>query len=442
MIRGAVAETALGGGLLVGGALAGWMAGDAGSGASVGLLSYAVWHVRNILRLIVSLRRDGDTPESVGLWGELFETLHRSRRDATTTRRRLAQIVQRFEESSAALPDAAVALGEDGTIDWCNEAAQRLLGLRTPRDLGQRITNVVRHPAFAAYFNGHSERAAGVEFPAPQGDALMLHAQIVGFGQRRRLLVVRDITQGRRLEQVRRDFVANASHELRTPLTVVYGFLETLVSDEAALPVRWRRPLELMTQQTLRMQRIIDDMLMLAQLEGDGGRGTDSDVNIPNLLQLIRSEAIALSGSRRHRIDIDADPVLWLRGNEAELRSAFSNLVGNAVQHTPDGSTITVRWQLQDDRPVLEVQDNGEGIAAEHLPRLSERFYRVDASRSRAKGGTGLGLAIVKHALARHEAELRIRSQVGQGSTFSCMFAPDRVARGPGVTPVTVNQAS
>lgn len=437
MIRGAVAETALGGGLLAGGALLGWMAGDAGTGAGLGLLGYVAWHVRNILRLVVSLHRDGDTPESVGLWGELFDTLHRSRREATTTRRRLAQIVQRFEESGAALPDAAVALGEDGCIDWCNEAAQRLLGLRTPRDLGQRITNVVRHPAFARYFNGDGERAAGVEFPAPQGDALMLHAQIVGFGQGRRLLVVRDVTQGRRLEQVRRDFVANASHELRTPLTVVYGFLETLVHDAAELPERWRRPLELMTQQTLRMQRIIDDMLMLAQLEGDGGRGVDSDVNIPNLLQLIRSEAIALSGSRRHRIQIDTDPGLWLRGNEAELRSAFSNLVGNAVQHTPDGSTITIRWQLQDDSPVLEVQDNGEGIAAEHLPRLSERFYRVDASRSRAKGGTGLGLAIVKHALARHEAELRVRSQVGQGSTFSCVFAPAAACPAPRCAGVT-----
>jgi two-component system phosphate regulon sensor histidine kinase PhoR len=437
VIRGAVAETALGGGLLAGGALLGWMVGDAGLGAGLGRLIYVAWHVRNILRLASSLGSDGDTPESVGLWGELFERLHRARREATAAQRRLAQIVQRFEESSAALPDAAVLLGEDGRIDWCNEAALRLLGLRTPRDLGQRITNVVRHPVFARYFSGEGERVAGVEFPAPQGDDLIVHAQIVSFGQGRRLLVVRDITQVRRLEQVRRDFVANASHELRTPLTVVYGFLETLTRDGAAVPERWRRPLDLMTQQTLRMQRIIDDMLMLAQLEGDGGRSADSDVNVPNLLQLIRSEAIALSGSRRHRIDLDADPGLWLRGNESELRSAFSNLVGNAVQHTPDGSTITIRWQLQDDRPVLDVQDNGEGIAAEHIPRLSERFYRVDASRSRAKGGTGLGLAIVKHALARHEAELRIRSQVGQGSTFSCVFAPAltrRVAASPAVT--------
>ena len=422
MVRGALAESALGGGLLTAGALAGWAGGAADIGVDLGLLAYAGWHIRNVLRLVASLRGDGDTPESIGLWGELFERLYRARREATTTRRRLAQIVQRFEESSAALPDATVALGENGAIDWCNEAAQRLLGLRTPRDLGQRVTNVVRDPSFASYFNGEGDRTAGVEFRAPHDDRLILHALVIEFGQRRRLLVVRDITQGRRLEQVRRDFVANASHELRTPLTVVYGFLETLAADAGDVPGRWRRPLELMTQQTLRMQHIIDDMLVLARLEGDGARGVDNDVNVPNLLQLIRNEAIALSGSRRHRIELEADPQLWLRGNEIELRSAFSNLVTNAVQHTPDGTLIRVRWWVQDGCPLLEVQDNGEGIAAEHLPRLSERFYRVDASRSRARGGTGLGLAIVKHALARHDAELRIRSTVGGGSTFSCVF--------------------
>ena len=428
-MRAAVAESVLGGGLLAAGSLLGWVGGDAGIGAGLGLLAYSGWHVRNVLRLALSLRGDGDPPESIGLWGDLFERLYQARREATVTRRRLAQIVQRFEEASAALPDAAVALGEFGAIDWCNEAAQRLLGLRTPRDLGQRITNVVRDPTFARYLGGEGDQVAGVEFAAPRGDGLILHARLIDIGSRRRLLVVRDVTQARRLEQVRRDFVANASHELRTPLTVVYGFLETLVADTDGLPPRWRRPLELMTQQTLRMQRIIDDMLMLAQLEGDGTHA-ESDINVPNMLQLIRNEAIALSGSRHHRVELDVDPRLWLRGNESELRSAFSNLVANAVQHTPDGTLITVRWQQRDGRPVLEVEDNGEGIAPEHLPRLSERFYRVDASRSRARGGTGLGLAIVKHALARHDAELLIRSQVGLGSTFSCVF-PASAARRP-----------
>jgi two-component system phosphate regulon sensor histidine kinase PhoR len=428
VIRGAVAESVLGGGLLAAGSLLGWIGGDAVLGAGVGLLAYSGWHVRNVLRLALSLRGDGDPPESIGLWGDLFERLYRARREATVTRRRLAQIVQRFEEASAALPDAAVALGEFGAIDWCNDAAQRLLGLRTPRDLGQRITNVVRDPTFARYLGGEGDRVAGVEFAAPRGDGLILHARLIDIGSRRRLLVVRDVTQARRLEQVRRDFVANASHELRTPLTVVYGFLETLVADAGELPPRWRRPLELMTQQTLRMQRIIDDMLMLAQLESDGTHA-ESDINVPNMLQLIRNEAIALSGSRHHRVELDVDPRLWLRGNESELRSAFSNLVANAVQHTPDGTLITVRWQRRDGCPVLEVEDNGEGIAPEHLPRLSERFYRVDASRSRAGGGTGLGLAIVKHALARHDAELLIRSQVGLGSTFSCVFPADASRR-------------
>jgi two-component system phosphate regulon sensor histidine kinase PhoR len=186
------------------------------------------------------------------------------------------------------------------------------------------------------------------------------------------------------------------------------------------------------------MQRIVDDMLMLAQLESDGAHA-ESDINVPNLLQQIRNEAIALSGSRRHRLELEVDPRLWLRGNETELRSAFSNLVANAVQHTPDGTLITVRWQLRDGHAVLEVQDNGEGIAPEHLPRLSERFYRVDASRSRAGGGTGLGLAIVKHALARHDAELLIRSQLGVGSVFSCVFPASAVRR---QAPAVTNTAS
>jgi two-component system phosphate regulon sensor histidine kinase PhoR len=177
-----------------------------------------------------------------------------------------------------------------------------------------------------------------------------------------------------------------------------------------------------MTQQTLRMQRIIDDMLMLAQLEGDSSNHIEGDINVPNLLQLIRGEALVLSGTRGHCIELDIDAQLWLRGNETELRSAFSNLVGNAVQHTPDGSLVRVRWRLRDGHPVLNVEDNGEGIASEHLPRLSERFYRVDPSRSRARGGTGLGLAIVKHALARHDAELIVHSSPGHGSTFTCRF--------------------
>ena len=430
VIRGVLGELVLAGGLVATGALLGWFGGVGMLGAAAGLVCYAGRHVRNVLRLAKSLDGDGEIPEGIALWGDVFERLHRARRDATTTRRRLAQIVQRFEESSAALPDATVALGENGTIDWCNEAAQRLLGLRTPRDLGQRITNVVRDPSFGRYFMGGGDRAAGVEFPAPHDDGLTLLAQMVDFGQRRRLLVIRDITKLRRLEQVRRDFVANASHELRTPLTVVYGFLETLAEDAVRLPDHWRRPLDLMRQQTARMQRIIDDMLMLARLEGETSRTSSGDVNVPNMLQLIRSEALALSGARGHRLELDVDDGLWLRGSELELRSAFSNLVSNAVQHTPDGSLIRLCWQpTADGGARFEVHDNGEGIAAEHLPRLSERFYRVDASRSRARGGTGLGLAIVKHALARHGAELTIRSAPGQGSCFGCLFAAELVRR-------------
>ncbi len=441
MAGGWLAEAAIGGGLITAGFILGLVAGNGSNGSVAGLALYAGWHLRNVLRLGHSLRRDGDTPESLGLWGDLFERLHRARREALAGRRRLAQIVQRFEDSSAALPDAAVVLGEGGRIDWCNEAAERLLGLSTPRDLGQRITNVVRHPDFARYFNGQGARAEGVEFLSPVRNDLALHAQLVSFGHGRVLLVVRDVTQVQRLEQIRRDFVANASHELRTPLTVVHGFLETLTSDMAAVPQGWQRPLELMNQQTLRMQHIVDDMLILARLEGDGTRGMDRDLDVPTLLQSIRGEALVLSGSHGHRIDLDADPALWLRGNELELRSAFTNLISNAIQHTPDGCVVNIRWQTHGGGALLEVQDHGEGIAPEHLPRLSERFYRVDASRSRALGGTGLGLAIVKHALARHGADLRITSELGRGSTFSCVFPADLSRRVTRATAAAVDPA-
>jgi len=404
----------------------------------VGVLAgYLLLQLANLYRLHRWLkhRREEDPPDLGGVWGDVVALVGRIHRRKNFHKRRIAQLLREFRRLTAAMPEGMILLSPEREIVWFNRTAAQLLGLRRKLDFGMRIENLVRQPEFTRYLESGPQASPVVVRYGPSSDRF-LTCQLIQAGEQL-LLMVRDVTREARLEHMRKDFVANASHELRTPLTVVYGFLETLTRDGAAVPERWRRPLDLMTQQTLRMQRIIDDMLMLAQLEGDGGRGADSDVNIPNLLQLIRSEAIALSGSRGHRIEVDADPSLWLRGNEAELRSAVANLVGNAVQHTPDGSAISVRWQLQNDSPVLEVQDNGEGIAAEHLPRLSERFYRVDASRSRARGGTGLGLAIVKHAMARHDAELRIRSQVGQGSTFSCVFAPALARRMPAAPAAT-----
>jgi len=226
---------------------------------------------------------------------------------------------------------------------------------------------------------------------------------------------------------VRRDFIANVSHELRTPLTVITGFLETLIDTETALDESWRRPMLQMQEQARRMQRIVDDLLFLARLEGHDDKLRSDPVDVPHLLAVLREDGLTLSGSKEHRISLEADAGLWLRGNEDELRSAFSNLIYNAVQYTPPGGAIAIRWFADDKGAHLTVQDSGGGIAAHHLPRLTERFYRVDVGRSRESGGTGLGLAIVKHALQRHDALLVVASELGKGSVFSCDFPPERM---------------
>ena len=398
---------------------------------ALGAALYIAWHARGMYRLYRALPDHAPVPESVGLWGAVFERLYETRREAQARTRHLGQILNRFEESAAALPDAAVVLGPDHTIAWCNDAAQHLLGLTLTRDRGQRIANVVRHPAFLDWL-GTGAADGTVEMPGPADPDLTLLAQMVAYGQGRQLLVVRDITELRRLEQVRRDFVANASHELRTPLTVIYGFIETLHGERETLPSRWARPVDLMRAQTVRMQRIVDDMLVLARMEAPGRSAPAAETNVPLMLDQVRREALALSGARGHRIALAADAGLWLRGNESELRSVFSNLVFNAVQHTPDASAVDVTWSAANGGARLCVQDNGEGIPAEHIARLTERFYRVEGSRSRSRGGgTGLGLAIVKHALARHGAELEIDSPPGGGARFTAVFPADVIVHVP-----------
>jgi two-component system phosphate regulon sensor histidine kinase PhoR len=272
-----------------------------------------------------------------------------------------------------------------------------------------------------------------VEFPSPVDDHQLLSARIVPYGKKQRLLLATDISRVRRLEQMRRDFVANVSHELRTPLTVITGYLETLLdSDDAALDC-WRQPLRGMQQQSSRMLHIIEDLLMLTRLESPKERSPRRPVAVPELLADIAEDALALSGEQGHRIEMSVDPQLWLLGCEKELRSAFSNLVFNAVRYTPAEGQIEIRWFADDSGLHLAVKDNGEGIAPQHLPRLTERFYRVNRDRSRGSGGTGLGLSIVKHVVNHHGGQLRIASELGVGSLFTCDFPWE--LRAPPVNP-------
>ncbi len=397
--------------------------------ATLGYLGLHLWSLARVRRWLAD-SRGIYPPGAWGVWDEILDLVYRIRRSSLGRKRRLGRLLERFREAAAAMPDGAVVLRADGEIEWFSDAAARLLGLRAPQDVGRRILNLVRHPAFVRYFEG-GDWSEPVEIPSPVRDGARLALQLIVYGDDQRLLIVRDVTRLARLEAMRRDFVANVSHELRTPVTVLLGYLEALEED-AECARRWARPLSLMREQTTRMHRIVDDLLMLARLETEEAAqrpGPGEEVDVPALLARIVAEARALSGPRRHRISLDAEQGLGLRGSEGELASAFTNLVVNAVQYTPDGGEIRVRWWSDADGAHLAVSDTGIGIASEHIPRLTERFYRVDVARSRATGGTGLGLAIVKHVLARHEARLHIESAVGRGSTFRCDFPAARIVR-------------
>jgi two-component system phosphate regulon sensor histidine kinase PhoR len=420
------------GGLLLTALIPGWFFDRPFLFLLLGAIAYLAWHVFNLARLERWLKygEKSDPPASSGVWADVFNEIYRMEMRSHKQQRKLARTLNRFEEAAAALPDGIVVLSTHGIIEWFNTAASDMLGLRSPQDIGQRIANLLRHPDFIELLAAAGAGRA-IELPSPSNSEIMLTAQIVPYGKEQHLLVTRDITRVRRLEQVRRDFVANVSHELRTPLTVLNGFLETLNESQEECPKSWVRSLQLMRQQAERMQRLVNDLLMLSRLELDNKAPDQTVVAVPDMLAAIVQDARALSGERRHRIALDAEPSLLLQGNHDELRSAFSNLVYNAVQYTPAKGDIRVRWFSDAQGAHLEVSDTGEGIAPQHIPRLTERFYRVDSARSRASGGTGLGLAIVKHVLTRHGAQLRIQSELGKGSTFTCDFPAQAVAHPP-----------
>ena len=390
---------------------------------AAGLAAYAAWHLLNLVLLQrwISNGYRFRPPVSFGIWEAVFDGLQRRQLGNRRRRRGLVRHLRGFRDAGDRLPDALVLLGEDNTVLWFNAAAGKFLALRRPRDLGRDITDLIRHPALHDALSGPGPGRA-LETASPANGAWMLSIQTTGpFGEdRTRMLVARDITSSYRVEHVRRDFVANVSHELRTPITVFRGYLGALLGSAEASGCEV--PLALMDEQARRMQHLVDDLLLLSRLEMTGRRRPADSVPVPEMLDSILEQAYALSGTKDHELALESDPAVFLFGDQDELRSAFSNLVFNAVRHTPPGTRIAVSWEGSADHACLTVRDFGPGIAARHLPRLTERFYRVDDSRSRDDGGTGLGLAIAKHVLERHDAELRIVSEPGLGSTFSCHF--------------------
>ena len=395
------------------------------------LLVLLLHHVRHIgLLRHWAMHADTEVPGGTGVWDGIFALLYRQRRLETRSRAQLARSLALSKQVGRALPYGVAILDKQNRISWCNDSAEAHFELDAAADSGQPITNLVRQPEFVQYV-ASGDHSAPLQLKTARADGLILSVQVISYGESQRLLLSRDVTQAFRLETVRRDFIANVSHELRTPLTVFMGFLETL--RELKLDAeRSRDYLKLMSDQGGRMQRIVDDLLTLSALESAPEPPHDQRIGIAGLLARVRSEAEALSGGR-HSISLEADVGFDLLGADAEVTSAFSNLATNAIRYTPAGGAVRLVWRASSNGAEFSVEDSGIGIAPEHIPRLTERFYRIDHGRSRETGGTGLGLAIVKHALARHQATLEIESEPGKGSRFSARFPSHRVATQPAI---------
>ncbi len=393
--------------------------------AALLLAALLVYHVRHLRRLKRWLARPepGKVPEGKGAWDEVLSALHRYERAAFAREQELAEALTRLRRAAQAMPDGVVLLDAHHAIEWCNDTAASLLELDPRADTGRPIANLVRDPAFVDALASPPKQAGRTVQLSRQ--AAVLSVRLIPYGESQILMLARDVTQAERVETMRRDFVANVSHELRTPLTVLVGFLET-VRELKLDPQRVRDYLAMMGEQSARMQRIIDDLLALSVLESAPPPAVER-VRVAPLLERLRADAVALSAGG-HTVSLDAAPSVDLLGSEAELASAFGNLLSNAVRYTPAGGTIKIEWRDGPGGASFSVADTGPGISPEHIPRLTERFYRVDRSRSRETGGTGLGLAIVKHALARHQAALEIHSELGKGSRFTARFPAQRTA--------------
>jgi len=387
------------------------------------LLAYYLFQINRLWR-VLDAPAYGEIPSALGLWGEVYYRLHRLVKRWRTQVLQVEQQHTRFIQAIQASPYGVLMLDDADQIEWCNGVAEQHFGLNARRDVRQRITHLIRRPEFVHYLTRERYDEPLVMRDMGEHKRGITSVQILPYGENRKLVLTQDITKVESTEAMRRDFVANVSHELKTPLTVLTGFLET-VRDLPVSEEDRKRYIDLMLVQSMRMQHIVEDLLALAKLESDAQPPSHDRVNVAALAAHMVHDAEALSQGRHH-IETEIDTAVVLRGAEGELLSALGNLVSNAVRYTPEGGRIAIRMTFTDGHSVFSVSDTGLGIAPEHIPRLTERFYRVDRSRSRDTGGTGLGLAIVKHVLSRHHADLRVSSEVGRGSTFRIVFPVDR----------------
>ena len=407
----------------------GWGTGYTLAALFIASLIYILLNLKQLLRAQRWLvAEDGtDPPEAAGLWGDVLDGIYRLQRQNREERKRLQDVVDYLRDSFSSLSDAAVMIDKSGDIEWSNQAARLLLGLRYPEDVGQQLVNLIRSPEFIEYYES-GDFDKGLEAPSPHVAEKQLQFQLTFFGKGSRLLFARDITHTHMLQEMRKDFVGNVSHELRTPLTVVNGYLETFADSELAKDKRYKRAIGQMLQQVKRMETLVKDLITLTRLESVSNEQDRSEVKVCAMLRRIRDEVLAVFEDQRD-IQIDCDPNVLIIAEAEELRSAFTNLVMNAAKYTSEGGQISVRWYADNNAAWLTVEDNGIGVEPHHIPRLTERFYRVDKSRSTRTGGTGLGLAIVKHVLLRHNGELQITSQFCLGSRFSCRFPISQIVK-------------
>jgi len=426
-------------------AVAWWVVGPAAALAVLSVLAAAIvafhlWNQR-LVRRWASGSLDAPVPEGLGSWREVFNAIHRRMRTREQVQRDLRLTIDRFRQAAEAIPDGVIVLDERDQISWANPRACEQLGLDLRHDRGAPIVNLVRQPEFLAYVEaGNYAEAVSVTATGPPRRTLSL--QLVPFGTREKLLLSHDVTQLEAVARMRRDFIANVSHELKTPLTVIAGFIETM--QDLELDSRGRaRYLGLMAGQARSMQRLVNDLLTLSALESEHNPVADERFAVLPLLFAASAEAKALSGGH-HDVELDVGIPAAIMGDRDEIAGALSNLVSNAVRYTPEGGRVTIAWRVEPSGAgVFSVSDTGIGIAPEHLPRLTERFYRVDRSRSRATGGTGLGLAIVRHVLLRHQGDLGVDSAPGRGSTFSMRLPARRIhAESPGSDPATKSAAT
>jgi two-component system, OmpR family, phosphate regulon sensor histidine kinase PhoR len=403
--------------------VAGWLIGDLVLTVEIGLLAYLVWHLANAWRLHSWLQHpERDVPEGLGLWADILDSVRSMDRQSRQQEGRYTNMITEFQNLTNALPDATLVIDANHNITWCNNSAVQMLGLRVPEDIGQAVTNLLRGPDFADWLVAKDQVNRKLEMPSPLNDDRWWHVTSVPFQQNQCLIVLRDVTEIHNVEQIRRDFVANISHELRTPVTVLLGYLELLQNHEAK---DVSAAVERMHGQAVHMKALLDDLLELSRLQVDEIQGEESEIDIPAMLEQLKEQAEDISRGK-HSLEFDIDPALRLIGVASDLESAFRNLIVNAIRYTPDEGVISVTWADSQEGPILSVKDTGIGIPKRDIPRLTERFYRVGSGRDRQSGGTGLGLAIVKHVLNAHKAKLIIRSELGEGSEFTCLFPADR----------------